>query len=74
LLELHALEKKLKELDAKDDQADETRYRLHIGEHCDGWDTTQKDLIDKIASKLSEYGKQNPCCVDVSKAPGSCIH
>jgi hypothetical protein len=58
LLELQALERELKDLDAQDDLSPDTRYRLQIGEHCDGWDTTQKDLIDKITCKLSEYGKQ----------------
>jgi hypothetical protein len=58
LLELQALERELKDLDAQDDLSPDTRYRLQVGEHYDGWDTTQKELIDKIACKLSEYGKQ----------------
>jgi hypothetical protein len=56
-LELNALEKKLSDLDAEDNLAPETRYRLQIGEHQDGWDTTQKDLIDKIEGRLVAYGK-----------------
>jgi hypothetical protein len=63
-LELQALERELKDLDAQDDLAPETRYRLQIGEHCEGWDTTQKDLTDKIACKLSDYGKQSFWCAN----------
>lgn len=58
LLELQTLERDLKELDARDDLCPETRYRLQIGEHCDGWDRTQKELLDKIFCVLLEYGKQ----------------
>jgi hypothetical protein len=58
-LELQALERELKDLDAQDDLTPETRYRLQIGEHRNGWDETQKELIDKIACKLSEYGKRS---------------
>lgn len=56
-LELNALEKKLSDLDAQDNLALETRYRLQIGVHQDGLDTTQKDLIDKIEGRLVAYGK-----------------
>lgn len=59
------LEKQLKDLDAQDNLAPETRYRLQIGEHYDGWDTTQKDLIDKIEGRLVAYGKEIGCYVNV---------
>jgi len=57
-LELNVLEKQLNELDAQDNLAPGTRYRLQIGEHRDGWDTTQKDLITKIEDRLVAYGKR----------------
>jgi hypothetical protein len=59
-LELHALEQELKELDAKDIQDENMEWRLRMGEYREGiCDPTQKNLIDKIASKLAEYGKYN---------------
>lgn len=72
-LELNALEKELEDLDAQDDQAEETRYRLQIGEHYDGWDPTQKDLIDKISGKLADYGKEDCCFINMLQASNTFI-
>lgn len=32
-------------------------YRLRRNEWYEGWDTAQKDLLDKLRAKLLEYGK-----------------
>jgi hypothetical protein len=63
-LELHELEQELKQLDAKDDATEERRYRLQSVEYWEGLDTAQKDLLEKISTKLREYGKTNQCKVD----------
>jgi len=55
-LELYSLEQELNKLDAKDDETDEKRYRLQCVEHCQEWDPAQKNLLDKIVPKLTEYG------------------
>jgi hypothetical protein len=53
--EITALEKQLDELDEADSKTS-TKYRLRRNEHYEGWDPAQKELIDKLKLKLSEYG------------------
>jgi hypothetical protein len=58
MLELDALEAKLNELDAQDGLDDTKWYRLRTILHEDGWDSAQKDLLEKISLKLSEFSEQ----------------
>lgn len=59
-LEIHDLEQELKDLDALDNQTSDTRYRLQSVKHEEHWDSRQRDLMDKISTKLREYGKASP--------------
>jgi hypothetical protein len=56
--EIEDLEKQLLQLDQKDALTDTTQYRLCSVKHMNGWDTTQKDLLEKLQMKLVMYGKQ----------------
>lgn len=61
-VEITELEKQLDELDLSDsntgpDSETDYRYRLRINEWHEGWDRKQKDLIQTLKEKLSEYGR-----------------
>jgi hypothetical protein len=59
-VEITELEKELYKLD-KEDAADPDKiYRLKSTKHEEGWDAAQVVLIDKLRSKLKEYGEHSP--------------
>lgn len=53
-LEINELTTSLDKLD-EEDLTTERKYRLQSIEHNEQWDATQRDLINKIQEKLSEY-------------------
>jgi hypothetical protein len=55
--DITSIEKQLDELDISDSKSKCMRYRLHQNEWHEGWDTTQKDLLKKLRTKLIIYGK-----------------
>jgi hypothetical protein len=54
--EITALEKELDALDIHDSVTQGMLYRLRRNEWYEGWDPAQKDLLEKLRLKLSEYG------------------
>ncbi|PVH67647.1 hypothetical protein DL98DRAFT_600275 [Cadophora sp. DSE1049] len=56
-VELWTLITELQDLDEKDVADDAMRYRLSSIEYDEKWDTTQKDLLEKIEAKLTIYYK-----------------
>ena len=54
--EITQIEKDLEELDLKDATQPNMLYRLRRNEWKDGWDTAQKDLLEKLRLRLLEYG------------------
>ena len=61
--EITALEKELDALDEADSNAF-TRYRLRRNEFHEGWDSKQKELLEKLKGKLVEYGMKS--CISLS--------
>jgi len=50
------LEKQLLEID-KNDEAGSTSWRLKNRYHEEGFDTTKRELLQKLETKLIAYGK-----------------
>lgn len=60
-VEITDLIKELDQLDVADSDEDGgTLYRLRRNEWYEGWDRTQKDLLEKLQEKLSVYGIDPP--------------
>jgi hypothetical protein len=57
MAEITSIEKKLDDLDISDAKDPNMVYRLRRNEWYEGWDTAQRDLLEKLRTKLSEYGK-----------------
>jgi hypothetical protein len=57
MAEITRLEKELDDLDISDANNPDMAYRLRRNEWYEGWDTTQRDLLEKLRTKLLEYGK-----------------
>jgi len=57
MAEITSIQKELDKLDHADAENNDMLYRLRRNEWYEGWDTTQKDLLDKLRAKLLEYGK-----------------
>jgi hypothetical protein len=57
MAEITSIEKDLDILDQTDSKNKDMLYRLRRNEWYEGWDTGQKDLLDKLKTKLLEYGK-----------------
>ena len=57
MAEITSIEKELDSLDQSDANDKNMQYRLRRNEWYEGWDTKQKDLLDKLRAKLLEYGK-----------------
>jgi hypothetical protein len=55
-IEITELEKALIQLDKADETNPETKYRLRNTLFKDGYDTSQKDLVEKLYTKLLKYG------------------
>lgn len=55
--EIARLEDSLLKLDLKDSENMHLNYRLRCGEHEEGWDRTQRDILIELQEKLLEYGK-----------------
>jgi DNA-binding transcriptional regulator/RsmH inhibitor MraZ len=56
-VEITKLEEDLKKLDFADDTNKATNYRLKNTMHEDGWDAERVNLMQKLRTKLIEYGK-----------------
>jgi hypothetical protein len=59
MVEITSIEKKLDALDRSDSKDKKMQYRLKRNERYEReahWDTAQKDLLDRLQTKLSEYG------------------
>lgn len=54
--DIAALENSLQKLDHEDDQGMEFKYRLSSARHEEGWDATQRKLIEELTQKLTVYG------------------
>jgi hypothetical protein len=63
-VEITAIEEALDRLDTEDASEPGMLYRLRRHEWKEGWDTSQRDLLDKLSSKLSEYGKKSSCITE----------
>jgi hypothetical protein len=57
MAEITSIQKELDTLDQCDAEDESMHYRLRRNEWYDGWDKAQKDLLDKLRTKLLEYGK-----------------
>jgi hypothetical protein len=57
MAEITSIQKELEILDQADAENKDMLYRLRRNEWHEGWDTAQKDLLDKLRTKLLEYGK-----------------
>jgi hypothetical protein len=57
MAEITSIQKELDKLDQADAENKDMLYRLRRNEWREGWDTAQKDLLDKLRTKLLEYGK-----------------
>jgi hypothetical protein len=68
-LELNELVKRLDDLDAEDNT--ERKYRLQSVDHEEGWDPTQKNLINQLEDKLSKYCENSRLG---NYLDGGCIH
>lgn len=56
--EITSIIKELDELDISDSNEKEGMlYRLRRNEWVEGWDRTQKDLVEKLQNKILVYGK-----------------
>jgi hypothetical protein len=55
-IELTELEKRILELDRKDEGSG-TAYRLRSIEHHEEWDSEHKELSEHFLAKLQVYGK-----------------
>jgi hypothetical protein len=59
MAEITSIQKELDILDQADAENKDKLYRLRRNEWHEGWDTAQKDLLDKLRTKLLEYGKSD---------------
>jgi hypothetical protein len=62
-IEMTELEKELFDLDHKDAVDPNRNHRLIRTKHLNGWDNTQRELLDKVRNKLKEYGEGTKCCL-----------
>jgi hypothetical protein len=59
MAEITSIEKELDALDRSDSKEKKMHYRLKRNERYEReehWDTAQKDLLERLQTKLSEYG------------------
>lgn len=57
--EITSLEEQLSETDTADSKTESMHYRLKRNEFHEGWDRSQKDLIDKLRITLLQYGNHS---------------
>jgi hypothetical protein len=57
MADITSIEKQLDTMDESDDKDEKMHYRLRINGWKEGGDTAQKDLLEKLRRKLSEYGE-----------------
>lgn len=58
-VQITELEKELYKLDKEDAADPNMAYRLGSTRHEEGWDDAQVKLLDKLISKLKEYGEHS---------------